>query len=171
MQYEGLLYRALNPVYARTPYSGRGAALYGGRFNPKGQAALYTSLSPSTAIRESNQVGTLQPTTLVAYQASLDPVFDGRDPAQLAAYGLTLPDMATDAWRDLAREPGGAPTQCLATALIAAGYVGLLVPSFARGASPKDSNLVLWKWGNTPVARLRLIDDQNRLGNQAPPAP
>ena len=98
-------------------------------------------------------------------------VFDGRDPAQLAAYGLTLPDMATDAWRDLAREPGGAPTQCLATALIAAGYVGLLVPSFARGASPKDSNLVLWKWGNTPVARLRLIDDQKRLGNQAPPAP
>jgi len=170
MRYAGLLYRALNPVYARTPYSGRGAALYGGRFNPKGQQALYTSLSPSTAIRESNQVGMLQPTTLVAYQAAFDPIFDARDPALLARHGLTPADIATDAWRDLARSPAGAPTQKLATTLMAEGFVGLMVSSFARGATAKDINLVLWTWDDTPTTSLVLIDDQNRLGDTRPPS-
>ena len=56
-RYRGPLYRALNPVYAREPLSGRGAELYGGRFNAKGTPALYTSLDPATALREANQVG------------------------------------------------------------------------------------------------------------------
>ena len=50
-RYTGPLYRALNPVYAREPLSGRGAELYGGRFNAKGTPALYTSLDPATALR------------------------------------------------------------------------------------------------------------------------
>ena len=48
-RYAGPLYRALNPVYAREPLSGRGAELYGGRFNAKGVAALY----PTGVLRES----------------------------------------------------------------------------------------------------------------------
>ena len=71
ISYRGKLYRALNPIHAREPLSGRGAALYGGRFNPKGTPALYASLSPMTALREANQVGNLQPTTLVAYDAEI----------------------------------------------------------------------------------------------------
>ncbi|WP_369334366.1 RES domain-containing protein, partial [Stenotrophomonas maltophilia] len=39
LRHEGKLYRALNPAYASEPLSGRGAELYGGRFNPKGTAA------------------------------------------------------------------------------------------------------------------------------------
>ena len=54
-RYDGPLYRALNPVYARMPLSGRGAELYGGRFNPKGTAALYTALDPAGALREANR--------------------------------------------------------------------------------------------------------------------
>jgi len=79
MRYAGLLYRALNPRWHREPLSGEGARLYGGRFNPKGTPALYTALSIATAIRETNQVGTLQPTTVVAYEADLDPVFDAEE--------------------------------------------------------------------------------------------
>ena len=96
----GLLYRALNPVYARNPLSGRGAALYGGRFNPKGTPALYASLSPVTALREANQVGALQPTTLVAYAADVRPVFDARDAEALEGFGMTPEDLASVAWRD-----------------------------------------------------------------------
>ena len=62
MRYEGLLYRALNAVYAHDPLSGAGAEKYGGRINRVGRPALYTSLDPDTALREANQVGTLQPT-------------------------------------------------------------------------------------------------------------
>jgi RES domain-containing protein len=58
-RYAGLLCRALNPIYASDPLSGRGAELYGGRFHPKGMPALYASQSPMTALREVNQVGAL----------------------------------------------------------------------------------------------------------------
>ena len=78
-RYEGPHYRALNPVYAREQLSGRGAEFHGGRFNPKGTPTLYTALDPATALREANQVGSLQPTILVSYRASLGPIFDTRN--------------------------------------------------------------------------------------------
>lgn len=52
MHFKGKLYRAINPIFAQDPLSGRGEALYGGRFNRKGTPALYTSLSIMTALRE-----------------------------------------------------------------------------------------------------------------------
>lgn len=162
-RYQGKLYRALNPIYAREPLSGRGAELYGGRFNPKGVPALYASLSVMTALREANQVGNLQPTTLVSYDAEIDRVFDCRDDAALAAEGMDAAGLADPTWRDQMRRSGQAPTQAFASRLIAAGYNGLLVNSFASGASSDDLNLVLWKWGDKAPHRLTLIDDEHRL--------
>jgi RES domain-containing protein len=163
MHYRGTLFRALNPVHAREPLSGRGAELYGGRFNPKGMPALYTSLSILTALREANQVGHLQPTTLVSYQADIATVFDSRDAAALQSEGIGPADLADPTWRDQMRDQGEASTQTLARRLIAAGYQGLLVRSFAPGAGPDDLNLVLWTWGRSDGARLVLVDDENRL--------
>lgn len=163
MHYQGTLFRALNPVHAREPLSGRGAELYGGRFNPKGMPALYTSLSILTALREANQVGHLQPTTLVSYQADIDAVFDSRDLAALRSRGIEPGDLADPSWRDQMRDKGEARTQTLARRLIDAGHHGLLVRSFAPGAGPDDLNLVLWTWGTSDGARLTLIDDENRL--------
>ena len=162
-RFAGFLYRALNPVYAREPLSGRGAEMYGGRFNPKGTPALYASLSPVTALREANQVGALQPTTLVAYEADVGPVFDGRDAEALAGFGMTSLDLASTAWRDEMIANGESGTQAFARRLSAAGYAALLVQSFARGSSPTDLNLVLWRWGASAPTRLVLIDDENRL--------
>ncbi|WP_338505295.1 RES domain-containing protein [Sphingomonas kaistensis] len=162
MDFDGLLYRSLNPLYARQPLSGEGAARFGGRFNPKGTPALYTALSIATAIREANQVGDLQPTTLVAYRATLTNLFDCRDTAALADFGMTADTLADPAWRQAMRRGGRAATQDFALALIAAGHPGLLVRSFARGADAHDLNIVLWRWtGNG--ARLTVIDDEARL--------
>lgn len=146
MHYSGLLYRALNPSFARTPLSGEGASKYGGRYNPPGMPALYTSQSIVTAIREANQIGTLQPTTLVAYEADLNPIFDAASTSALASYGLTQSDIATDDWRMVMRTAGKAPTQELAIQLKADGYAGMQVRSFANGATALDLNLVLWIW-------------------------
>jgi len=162
-RFTGFLYRALNPVYACDPLSGRGAQLYGGRFNLKGTPALYASLSPVTALREANQVGTLQPTTLVAYDADLRPVFDTRDTGFLARFDMTSRDLASITWRDEMMTNRESQTQKFARRLIAAGYAALLVPSFARGASSTDLNLVLWRWGDAAPTKLVLIDDENRL--------
>ena len=164
LRYDGKLYRALNPVYAREPLSGRGAELHGGRFNRKGMAALYTSLSIMTALREANQVGNLQPTTLVSYDAEFERVFDCRDERALLAYQMDAAALCDTTWRDQMKIAGEARTQTFARRLIDDGYDGLLVRSFAPGATIEDLNLVLWRWGSNAPARLQLIDDENRLG-------
>jgi len=163
MRFRGILYRALNPIHAREPMSGRGAALYGGRFNRKGTPALYTSLSVMTALREANQVGNLQPTTLVSYDADIGNIFDGRADDALRAEGMDAAALADPAWRDRMKAKGEAPTQAFARRLAAAGHHGLLVRSFAPGATGDDFNLVLWQWSDAPPCRLQLIDDENRL--------
>ena len=149
----------MNPVWARDPLSGEGARRFGGRFNKVGRAALYTALSPQTAIKEANQVGHLQPTTLVSYHAEIVRVFDGTDSALLAAHAQTFESLAAPDWRDR-MAAGLAPTQAFAEDLIAKGYQGLFVQSYARGATAKDCNLVLWSWKDA----LTLIDDEKRLG-------
>ena len=164
MRFAGLLYRALNPVYAREPLSGDGASRHGGRFNPKGMPALYTSQSVMTAIREANQIGTLQPTTLVAYAADLGPIFDAEDPVTLEAQGFTAEKLAADDWRLKMLADGKAPTQQLAERLKGAGFAGMQVRSFAKGATRQDLNLVLWTWGPDLPNKLRLVDDEGRLG-------
>lgn len=163
MRYVGQLYRALNPVFAREPLSGRGAQLHGGRFNAKGVPALYLSLDVMTAVREANQVGTLQPTMLVAYDADIDAIFDTGDLPTLVARGMTADDLAAQDWRDEMRVSGRAKTQVFAAGLVAEGFAGLLVRSFARGAGAMERNLVLWRWSDAAPHRLTVIDDEGRL--------
>lgn len=163
MHFQGTLYRALNPLYAREPLSGRGAQLYGGRFNAKGVPALYLTLDVQTAIREANQVGSLQPTTLVAYDADIDDIFDSRDGAALAAHGMTPGDLAATTWRDEMRASGRSKTQSFAADLLAGGYSSLLVRSFARGSTEADLNLVVWRWDESGRSRLTVIDEEGRL--------
>lgn len=163
MLYRGKLYRALNPVYAHEPLSGRGAEFYGGRFNPKGLPALYASLSVITALREANQAGSFQPTTLVSYDAEIDGVFDSRDEAALQAEDMDAAALADGTWRDQMKATGEARTQAFGRRLIAKGFHAVLVRSFAPGASEQDLNLVLWTWGDAAPSGLTLIDDENRL--------
>ncbi|UJW77376.1 RES family NAD+ phosphorylase [Rhizobium sp. SL42] len=163
MRYAGPVYRALNPVFAREPLSGRGAELYGGRFNPKGIPALYASLSMITALREVNQIGSLQPTTLVSYDADIERIFDTRDIEALKARGMDHSMLSANTWRDQMKAEGQSRTQKFSRDLIAEGYCALLVRSFASGAVEEDLNLVLWQWGATAPSRLTLIDDENRL--------
>lgn len=158
MRYKGALYRALNPRYATEPLSGAGAEKYGGRFNKIGRAALYTSLKPEHALREANQVGALQPTTLVSYQADIDPVFDATDARALKKYAMSPSRLSTEDWRDNMLAGKAVPTHDFAERLIVGGYLGVLVPSYAK-ANADGVNLVLWESAD----HLQLIDDEVRL--------
>lgn len=162
-RYTGELYRALNPVYAREPLSGRGAALYGGRFNAKGTPALYTALDPATALREANQAGHLQPTILVSYRADLGPIFDTRDPKELEKRNVEARTLADPGWRAAMLDGRPVPTQDFARALVTDGFAGLLIRSFAKGSSETSLNIVLWRWTGDSCA-LEVIDDEDRLG-------
>ncbi|MFZ1482326.1 MAG: RES domain-containing protein [Paracoccaceae bacterium] len=159
-RFQGVLYRALNPLWMRQPLSGEGARRHGGRFNRKGTSALYTALTPEGAIAEANQAGRpFEPVTLVAYEADLGPVLDGCDAAALDALGIDPAVLSADDWRIRAREHGASAGQLLAERLIGAGWVGMIVPSFARGVKPGARNLVLWQWDGA----LRVIDSEGRL--------
>ena len=71
--------------------------------------------------------------------------------------------LANEGWRDEMKATGLARTQAFSQRLIAGGYHGMLVRSFAPGADAGDLNLVLWTWGAAAPSRLTLIDDENRL--------
>jgi RES domain-containing protein len=116
-----------------------------------------------TALREANQVGNLQPTTLVSYDADIDDVFDSRDEAALAAEGMDAVALGDPTWLDRMKVDGEAKTQGFARRLIDAGHNGLLVRSFAAGSGVNDLNLVLWRWAGLSSAHLTLIEDENRL--------
>ena len=115
------------------------------------------------ALREAHQVGDLQPTTLVAYRADLAPVFDTRDAVALAPYGMAPQGLADPGWRSAMLDGQAVPAQDFARMLIAEGFAGLLVRSFAQGTSEANLNLVLWRWTGERNL-LKVIDDENRLG-------
>ncbi len=150
-------------MFAQTPLSGEGAKRFGGRFNRKGTPALYTALSPETALRESHQVGHLQPTVLVCYQASITPVFDARTDSELKPYGLTKQSLAANDWREQMRLKKISDSQRFAEQLVKKGFHGMLCESYAAGATQNDTNLVLWRWNLDLQNYLRVIDDENRL--------
>ena len=164
MRFRGTVYRAHNPQWAWTPLSGEGARRYGGRFNKRGVPALCCSLSQMAAIREATPLGRpMQPLTLCAYEVDADPVFDAGDPIQLRESGYRETDLACPTWE--ADMLGGrvAASQRLAESLVEAGYAGMLVRSFAVGASEYDVNLVMWRWGEVYPTRVSVIDEQDRL--------
>lgn len=164
MRFRGVVYRAHNPEWAWKPLSGEGARRHGGRFNRRGVPALYTSLSPLTAIREAQPLGRrMQPLTLCACDVELEPVFDSRDGAVRAALQVDDHELDCRSWAAQMLDGSVPASQALAERLVAASYVGMLVRSYAVGAGSKDINLVLWEWGSQRPRRVVLIDDERRL--------
>ena len=147
-----MVYRAHNPQWSWTPLSGEGARRYGGRFNRRGIPALYTSLAPLTAVREAQPLGrTLQPITLCAYEVDAEPVFDTLDEEQCQSLGVDDSDLACPTWEAQMLAGSVPASQALADRLIAAGYAGMRVRSFAAGSGEDDLNLVMWRSGAPAV--------------------
>ena len=163
MDYAGPLYRALHPYHARQPLSGEGARIHGGRFNARGREALYLALDFDTLRHEIARGGAFQPSVIVEYEARLTGLFDASDAAALAVHNMTPDAMADPGWQLRMQQGGPVPTQDLAEALIAAGHVGAVVPSYARGARAGARNIVLWEWNDGATAQLALVDDEGRL--------
>jgi RES domain-containing protein len=164
VKFTGIVYRAHNPRWAFAPDSGAGAALTGGRFNPVGMPALYTSSRFETAWLEAQQAFPFkaQPMTLCAYEVDCDGVLDLTDAATLATHRITAADLAC-AWKDLATRAIKPPSWLMTERLAAAGTAGVIVPSFAKGAVATDINVVFWNWAREPPHQVRVIDDDRRL--------
>ena len=164
MRLRRLVFRAHDPRWSFAPGSGAGAARHGGRFNPKGVPALYTSLRMETAWLEAQQAFPFkpQPLTICADEVDCGKIVNLSDPAVLAREGVD-PSALSCAWEDEADRGRRPAIWSVHDALSARGAVGILVPSFAPGAGPEDVNAVFWRWSDEPPCRVRVIDDLSRL--------
>ncbi len=164
MRFAGRCYRGHDPAWSFTPLSGAGAAITGGRFNRKGEAALYLSLEIMTAVGECTQgLGQrLQPLLMCEYDIDCEDIVDLRGERERAACGAPLEDLACG-WLSCLRERRDAPSWVIADRLRAAGASGILVPSFVPGAGVDDHNLVLWRWGPELPHRVTVYDPSGRL--------
>lgn len=164
MKFEGTCYRAHDPKWSFSPISGDGAAKAGGRFNRKGEPTLYLALDITTAVNECSQglSQRLQPLTICEYDIDCEPIADLRTDAGRIALGITIDDLAC-AWLVFMRADRDAPSWLVVDALKAAGFAGMLVPSFAPGAGGGNFNLVLWRWGPDLPTRAAVFDPSGRL--------
>jgi RES domain-containing protein len=164
LKFTGRAYRGHDPYWSFDPTSGEGARLTGGRFNRKGDAALYLSLDPVTAVMEITQGFTnrLPLLTLCEYDVECADIADLRDAELQASYNVKPADMACG-W--LSHQLGGriAPSQAIAKRLRGRGYAGALVPSYVPGATAGNINLVLWKWSPDLPHKISVFDPSHRL--------
>ena len=106
----------------------------------------------------------MQPLVLCAYEVDVDPIFDAFDPSARAAHSVKQADIDCPTWRHDMFSGRTPASQALADRLVAAGFSGMRVDSYAAGADERDLNLVLWRWGDRPPTRVALIDEDDRLG-------
>ena len=81
--------------------------------------------------------------------------------------GVELSDLSC-AWGDAliaGREPA---SWGVVRRLIAEGHAGILVPSFANGATADDGNLVLWRWGPERPHKVTVYDPTGKLPKTLP---
>lgn len=145
-------YRYHNPVWAWSPYAGTGAQLTGGRFNPKGTAALYLADSPETALMEVT-AGTgpklIQPWLLCAYTVYIEGILDLTQHQQLFNTPWRLQLLQNE------QPPGWILCNQLKNNKAISGF---LVPSYQTGGS----NLVLLRYRQK---ELQAYDPESRLSH------
>ena len=104
----------------------------------------------------------MRPLTLCAYEVDAEPVFDALDEAEREALSVSDSELACPAWEAEMLAGKISESQALADRLIATGYTGMRVGSFAAGAGADDVNLVLWKRVPDRPFRVVLIGDEGR---------
>jgi len=75
---------------------------------------------------------------------------------------MTEAMLADSAWRMKMLDSLSVPTQEFAGSLVADRFAGLLIRSFAKGASASDFSIVLWNW-TSEGGVLTVVDDEDRL--------
>ena len=159
-------YRAHDPRWSFKPLSGDGAAVHGGRFNPKGTPALYVALDPMTAIKEAAQgfARKFEPCVLCTYEIDCEDVVDlrGERPPQRSAASARRTWPAPGSRRP---RPGASRASWrLARRLIADGAAGVARAELRPRSDPRRRQ-------SRPVGLERPPAPQSRgLRPERPPA-
>jgi RES domain-containing protein len=164
LRYKGVCYRAHDPKWSFSPISGAGAAIRGQRFNPKGVETLYLALTVEGAFLEATQGFSMKfvPYTMCSYDLDCDDIADLRTPDGRALHEVNLDDMSC-AWMNFLLAGKDPPSWSVARCLISEGFAGMLVPSFAPGATADKANMVLWDWSDKAPHQAVVFDPKGQL--------
>lgn len=103
-----------------------------------------------------------QPMTMCGCQVDCADIVDLTKADQRAVLEAELIDLDCP-WEDMADCGLVPPSWKLADRLWKEGLAGIVVPSFAPGATDADQNLIFWRWAREPPHQVRVIDDAGRL--------
>ncbi|WP_102797674.1 RES family NAD+ phosphorylase [Bowmanella denitrificans] len=149
--FKQVVFRVHNPLWSFSPLSTAGAALTGGRFNPKGLDAFYTACDLMTAYSEvvkPTASGLIEPFTLCSYQVDLPRVLDFSQDDEFFKQN----------WRILQVKKQQSRGQLLARMVVEENLAsGILVPSYTMKSGV---NLVIYRWD---ASQVRLYDPDDRL--------
>jgi RES domain-containing protein len=153
-------WRVLTPRWAHRPLGGEGAGRHGGRWNPTGVPALYLSAELTTVVAEYEQDIGIRPGTFCAYDVKVERILDLTSLDVLAAIGID-PRERFAPWKTiLLVERSVPPGWRVAETLISLGANGVLVPSVRLAGG---TNLLLWRWNDTPEREVVALDPQTDL--------
>lgn len=154
------IWRMIAPAHQRSPLSGEGARLHGGRWNLKGWPAHYSALDPATAVAEYYQ-GLPRPGMLAPYRVEAERIADLTDGHGNPADPAVADALAAE-WKAIARIDGQVPPGwAIIKPLVADGVAGALASSRQNAGG---TVLVLWRWG-PDGARLTLLDPDRMLND------
>jgi RES domain-containing protein len=127
--------------------TGEGSGKRGGRWNPRGIATVYSSLTPEAAMLEALShfryygwdIADAMPRLFVAIDVSLEGVLDLTDGSIRQRLGVSTQRMVADDWRKLQHAGAVSLTQMIGRAAAAAGIEGLLTPC---SCDPAKTNIV-----------------------------
>ena len=157
--FKGTVVRAAKPEWSYAPTSGLGAAKHGGRFNPVGQEALYTSLDFNVCAREVRFSLNVSPYTFYYLAIKSTRIIDLRKSDTLGKLGVVRKTMSCENWESEMHRGLTPGSHKLARQLMGLGAHGILVPSFATGAEAVDTNLELWNWSEKGDGDLKAFVD------------
>jgi RES domain-containing protein len=129
-----------------------------------GIQALYTSRTFQTAWLEAQQgfPYKAQPLTLCGYDVDCENILDLTDNGVRTANSVTMDDLGC-AWKDLSTRKIEPPSWAMMKRLAVGGVAGIIVQSFAIGATAADVNVIFWKWSDAAPHQVKVIDDSGRL--------
>ena len=146
--------------------SGNGASYNGGRWNPRGILAIYASLDPVTAVKESFQeflkygfsTASIKPRVMAGLELNVSAILDLTNPSIRKTIGFTYTELISEDWHAIQSEGEEAWTQAIGRGAKTAGFEGLLVPS-ARNR--RGVNVVIFPDNLRPKSTCKLMSSKD----------
>lgn len=146
--------------------SGSGASYNGGRWNPPGVKAIYASLDPVTAVKESYQeflkygfkVQHIRPRVMAGVKLNVKCLLDLTDGGIRRKLDFSLGDLTGEDWHAIQSGGDESWTQAIGRGALLAGFEGLLAPS-ARDRNGKNVVIFPDNLASTSAVELMATDE------------